>query len=229
MAAARTPFPADWSLGDLLRHLGGISPDRVRLDPPPGRATEKHVIAFDAHEDRLYELIDRVLVEKAPGFAESVAAVQIGASISTFERRRELGIVTGASGPFHFAPGQVRMPDVAFTSWDRLPGRTVPDEAIPDLAPDLAIEVLSAGNTKGEMERKLKDYFSAGVRLVWYIDWRRRTAEVYTAPDQGREFTEGQALDGGDVLPGFRLPLRPVFECLTPPSGRRRNGRKKPS
>ncbi len=77
------------------------------------------------------------------------------------------------------------MPDVAFMSWDRLPGKTVPDEAIPELAPDLAIEVLSAGNTKGEMERKLKDYFFAGVRLVWYIDWRRRTAEVYTSPDQG--------------------------------------------
>ena len=98
--------------------------------------------------------------------------------------------------------------------------------AIPDLAPDLAVEVLSEGNTKQEMERKLKDYFFAGVRLVWYIDVKKRTVEVYTSPDQGVTLTEGQNLDGGDVLPGFRLPLRQLFARLAP-GGRRRNGRQK--
>ena len=65
MSRSRIVFPGDWSLGDLPRHLGGIRPERVRLHPPPGRATERHVTAFDDHEDRLYELIDGVLVEKA--------------------------------------------------------------------------------------------------------------------------------------------------------------------
>ena len=127
-------------------------------------------------------------------------------------------------------PGLVRIPDVAFISWERLPGKVVvPDEAIPDLAPDLAVEVLSEGNTKEEMERKLKDYFFAGVRLVWYIDLKKRTAEVYTSPDQGVTLTEGQTLDGGEVLPGFRLPLRQLFALLAPPTGRKRNSRKNPS
>ena len=67
-------------------------------------------------------------------------------------------------GPFALRLAQVRMPDVAFTSWERLPGKVVPDIAIPDLAPDLAVEVLSDGNTVREMERKLTDYFLAGVR-----------------------------------------------------------------
>ena len=126
-------------------------------------------------------------------------------------------------------PGQVRIPDVAFVSWERLPGKVVPDVAIPDLAPDLAIEVLSEGNTEKEMERKLKDYFFAGVRLVWYIDIKKRTAEVYTSPDQSETVTEEQSLDGGEVLPGFRLPLRKLFARLAPAAGRKRNGRKKPS
>ena len=52
------------------------------------------------------------------------------------------------------------------------------------LAPDLAIEVLSASNTEGEMQRKLHDYFTAGVRLVWYIDPHNASAKSYTAEDQ---------------------------------------------
>ena len=68
----------------------------------------------------------------------------------------------------------VRIPDVSFTNWDRVPGRVVPDAPVPDLAPDLAVEVLSEGNTREEMERKLKEYFHSDVQLVWYIDPRKR-------------------------------------------------------
>ena len=78
----------------------------------------------------------------------------------------------------------MRVPDVCFISWDRFPNRELPAEPIPDLAPDLAIEVLSASNTAGEMQRKLHDYFTAGVRLVWYIDPQTRSAKSYTAEDQ---------------------------------------------
>ena len=66
--------------------------------------------------------------------------------------------------------GLVRIPDVAFTSWERLPGRRVPPEPIPELAPDLAVEVLSQSNTEAEMTRKRGEYFAAGVRLVWLVD-----------------------------------------------------------
>jgi len=65
------------------------------------------------------------------------------------------------------APQQVRMPDAAFVSWERPPGKVVADVAIPDLAADLAVEVLSEGDTEAEMKRKLKDYFFSDVRLVW--------------------------------------------------------------
>jgi Uma2 family endonuclease len=61
------------------------------------------------------------------------------------------------------------------------------------------------------MDRKLREYFSAGVRLVWIVDPRKRTARVYTAVDQSVLIKEGQSLDGGAVLPGFVLPLSELF------------------
>jgi Uma2 family endonuclease len=61
------------------------------------------------------------------------------------------------------------------------------------------------------MERKLRDYFAAGVRLVWYIDPRSRTARAYTSPDKGEELTDQGSLSGGDVLPGFELSLSDLF------------------
>lgn len=109
------------------------------------------------------------------------------------------------------APGLVRIPDVSFVSFERLPERKVPREPIARLVPDLAVEVLSASNTHQEMERKLRDYFTAGVRLVWFVDPPARTVTVFTAPEQSRLLHESDVLDGGEVLPGFTLPLVELF------------------
>jgi len=75
------------------------------------------------------------------------------------------------------------------------------------------VEILSPSNTRKEMARKLGEYFEAGVLLVWVIDPAKRTAEAYTNPDAK---TAVDVLDGGDVLPGFRLPLAKLFEKLAP-------------
>ena len=82
---------------------------------------------------------------------------------------------------------------------------------IPDLVPDLAVEVLSAGNTPGEMARKRQDYFAAGVQVVWEVNPSTRTVEVFTTPDHSTVLHEAQTLDGGMVLPGFTLPLQELF------------------
>jgi Uma2 family endonuclease len=108
-------------------------------------------------------------------------------------------------------PGLVRIPDVSFIVWGRMPPADAPAKPIPDLSPDLAVEVLSESNTRREMERKLQEYFEAGASLVWYIDLRARTVTVYTAPDQSTVLGESATLDGGDLLPGFALPLRELF------------------
>jgi len=210
--AARRTIPAKaLTMADLLEQLGDIDPQRVRMCPPPGQATEQDVIDIHDHEDRLYELVDGVLVEKDMGYVESFLAVWMGHLLQGFLEKHDLGILAGADGAVRLMPRLVRIPDLSFVSWDQLPNREVPEDPIPDLAPDLAVEVLSKGNTSKEMARKLRDYFRAGVRLVWFVDRKKRTVEVYTAPDQCVVLTEGQTLDGGDVLPGFTLPLRTLF------------------
>lgn len=214
MTSVPTPTVAIETLADLLEQLGGISPRRVRFRPAPGTATEKDVLAIHDHEGRLYELVDEVLVEKAMGLRESLLAIALAAILRNFVRPRNLGLITGADGMMRLFPGLVRIPDVAFLSWDRFPNRRVPTEPIPDVAPDLAVEVLSAGNTAREMARKRQEYFAAGVQVVWQVDPNTRTVEVFTAPDQSTVLHEAQTLEGGAVLPGFTLPLQELFSEL---------------
>jgi Uma2 family endonuclease len=207
---------AEGTLADMLASLGDISPERIRMPPPPGTATEKDLLELEARTGRICELVDGVLVEKIMGAPESVLA---GFIIYLFWQHLDaddLGIVLAPDGLLRILGRQVRVPDVSFIRWERFPGRQIPQQQIFPLAPDLAIEILSPGNTKGEMERKLLDYLAAGVRLVWYIDPATRTARAYTAADQFVEVGEDGVLPAGDVLPGFELPLRRVFAKLEP-------------
>src|SRR6266545_6194422 len=204
------------TVADLLEQLGGIDPRRVRLNPPPGKATEDDVIRIHDRTNRLYELVDGVLVEKAMGIAESYLACDLIALLHVFVLQQDLGFLTAPDGTFRIMPGLVRIPDIAFVSWKRLGKRERPTDAIPDLVPDLAIEVLSEGNTPKEMARKLKEYFLAGVVQVWFVDAIRRSVEVFTAPDESSMYTEQDTLEGGDVLPALNLAVRQVF-ALTPP------------
>jgi Uma2 family endonuclease len=199
------------SVADLLEELGGISPSRVRVRPPPGMATEQDVINIHDRENRLFELIEGVLVEKIMGYYEGRSAAVLIFFLETFLTDHNVGITAGADGMMRLSSGLVRIPDVSFISWDRLPGHRVPREPIPQLAPNLAVEVLSEGNTRAEMERKLRDYFAAGAELVWYIDPETRSAQVWTSLDDSVVVEEQGTLEGGTVLPGFRLPLREYF------------------
>ncbi|MBN9518527.1 Uma2 family endonuclease [bacterium] len=203
------PPPRFANLAELLDDLGGVAPDRVCYDPPPGRATKADLIRL--HEVKLYELVDGTLVEKPMGRPESYLAFELGRVLGNFVHAHDLGFVTGADDLIEVRPDIVRGPDVSFTSWLKRPDRTVGSEAIAQEIPDLAVEVLSRSNTPKEIARKLGEYFRGGVRVVWVIDHRRRAADVYTAPGAKVTVAAAGALDGGDVLPGFRLPLAELF------------------
>jgi Uma2 family endonuclease len=212
MAKPHTPRFEPDNIAELLTRLEGIPPERILLRPPPGTATEKDAIEAEERHDRLCELIDGTLVEKPMGWFEAyVGAVLIG-YLREYLKVNKRGIVTGESGRIRTEPGQIRMPDVAFFSWDHFPGRRLPAGATLDMVPDLAVEVLSPSNTKKEMERKRREYFLGGSKLVWEVDPTRRTVRVYTAPDESRLLRERHTLDGGDVLPGFRLSIREWFD-----------------
>jgi Uma2 family endonuclease len=208
MATATTDH--DLTVADLLRRLGGIAASRVRLVPTPGTATEKDVIDVHDRTNRLCELVDGVLVEKVMGFDESVYPLLLARWLLEYLDRHDLGKLLGADGMVRLLPGLVRIPDVAFVSWKRFPKKNRGE--IPSVAPDLVVEVLSKGNTRREMARKLDEYFRAGVRLVWYVDPKRRAVQVFTRRDKFVELKENDVLDGGEVLPGFSLSLRDWFD-----------------
>jgi len=199
------------TVADLLHRLGDIPANRVRCNPVPGTATVEDLVR---EENRGCELVDETLVEKAMGVRESLLAFHLGGLLMPLVREQNLGIITGPDGSYEVLLGLVRLSDVAFVSWDRLPGRRVPDEPIPNVVPDLAVEVLSVSNTIGEMLRKRGEYFRAGVRLVWEIDPRARTVRVYTSEAAFTDLTAADTLDGGAVLPGFTLPLAQLFAEL---------------
>ena len=202
---------SEWTLADVVEHLGGLPLERIRAFPPPGTATEQDVLESKSRFNRICELIDGVLVEKTMGYYESMLAAILIGYFEIHLRQHDEGIVLAPDGTLKILPDQVRVPDVSFIRWERFPGGKLPREPIPAVAPDLAVEVLSPANTPREMQRKLRDYFQSGVRLVWYIDPETRTAEIFAAPDQRTVIDKQGVLDAGDVLPGFQLSLGELF------------------
>jgi Uma2 family endonuclease len=153
-------------------------------------------------------------VEKVTGYWESVLAIELAGLLRQFLKRRRRGTLAGEAGMLRLSPGLVRIPDLSFISRARLAHHRRARAPILPLAPDLAIEVLSEGNTPREMARKVSEYFASGCRLVWLIDPRTRTVAVYTSLAKPVVLTEKQTLTGADVLSGFRLPLRKLFGLL---------------
>jgi Uma2 family endonuclease len=142
---------------------------------------------------------------------ESILALYLGRILDAFVRPENLGIVLGTDGTIQIQLKLVRIPDVAFVAWDRFPNRCIPAEAAPLVVPNLAAEVLSKSNTRKEMAIKRVEYFHAGVELVWEIDPKKRTVAVYTSPTEFAMLDEDETLEGGAVLPGFKLRLQELF------------------
>jgi Uma2 family endonuclease len=202
------------TLADWLLRLGDIPPHRIRMKPLPGQATEKDLLRIQAREDRICELVDGVLVEKPLGFLAARLAAILLNYLEVFCTQHDLGVILTPDAFIRLGRKLVRAPDVAFYSWRHFPNKKMPTTPIPTLVPELAVEVLSDSNTVQEMRRKRREYFAAGVQVVWLIDPDTRTAQVFTAPDRGIILDESQSLDGGSVLPGFTLALKDLFASL---------------
>src|SRR5262245_53933387 len=113
LSAAAKPTTLD----ELVERLGGVPLSRILVQPPLGSATEADLVEAQLRHDRLYELVDGVLVEKGIGYRESVLAVFLARILLNFVERENLGLVSGADGMIRLFPGLVRIPDVAFASW----------------------------------------------------------------------------------------------------------------
>lgn len=202
------------TLADLLERIGDVPLDRIRMQPPPGIATPADALRVTESE-RPCELVDGVLVEKAMGHQESRLAMLIGHLLLGYLEKHDHGIVAGADGTTQFDEDLVRIPDVSFIPYENIPPGADPATPMPDWVPALAIEVISRGNTKREIERKLRDYFAAGVQLVWCFYPQSQTVCVFTSADQSVTFDTDGVLDGGRVLPGFTLSIRSLFDRVS--------------
>jgi Uma2 family endonuclease len=209
------------TLADVQDRVGHVPLERILLTPPPGTATEQDLLDGSITGDRGVELVDGILLEKAMGFREDYIGTWLIQLIGSYVLEHNLGAVGGAQGSIRFRVGLVRMPDVSFIRWDSVDDPDEieePDGAFLEYPPDLAVEVLSPGNTPKEMAIKLDEYAKAGVKLVWYVDPERKEVDVYPKGKTKAKKTVGVngILDGGAVLPGFTLPVAKIFEKRAP-------------
>lgn len=231
MAATATTKPRYATIDDVMARVGYVPLARVRMFPTPGTATANDLLDPAIVGDRGCELVDGILVEKDVGARAEYLGFWLGHLIGRFVYAHDLGAMFGAQGPFRFNLNLVRMPDVAFVRWDSVddpPQLEDPDGAFIECPPDLAVEVLSPGNTPREMAIKLDEYARAGVKLVWYVDPERREVDVYPkGRAKGKKTAgEGGTLDGGKVLPGFALPVADIFKSRAPAKKPGRRGRR---
>jgi Uma2 family endonuclease len=164
--------------------------------------------------DRKFELVNGVIVEEmSPGFEHGKCSLRIGSPMMIFVDANDLGSV--AVEVDHYLPPDkfnTRRPDVEFISKERL-DLFDPTQYVP-LMPDLAVEVKSPSNTPEELRQKAAYYLQNGSRMVWLVFPEEQIVVVYTLENPaGEKFSKADTLDGGTVLPGFKLPLKDIFRA----------------
>ena len=196
-----------------LSDLGNVPASRIVADPPPGTATINDAVRIRDTDGRICEVVDSTLVEKVMGWQESLLAGFIIHWLHSFLEEKNLGVVTGADGMTRLFGDTVRGPDVAYISWDRLPNRSLPTDPIPSIVPNFVVEVLSIGNTYSEMSRKRREYFHAGVELLWMVHPRERSVTIYRTAQDAEVVYEGR-VTGEQVLPGWFIDCEQLFSKL---------------
>jgi Uma2 family endonuclease len=160
-----------------------------------------------------YDLVKGELRKISPAGGEhGIIIGRLTGALAHYVEENDLGEVFGAETGFKLAsnPDTVIGPDVAFIINEKIPPTGIPI-AYWQGAPDLAVEVVSPGNTRREMEEKIEEYLAAGVRLVWVIYPKRRTVVVHRANTEPIMLAESDTLDGQDVLPGFQYSVARLF------------------
>jgi Uma2 family endonuclease len=157
-------------------------------------------------DGRKYELVDGKIRVSPAGMRHGQVIVRLTLRIAQFVQERGLGHVFESSTGFRLPGGNVRSPDVSFVRTGRFENERPPDD-FADLAPDLAVEVLSPGDTPRHMLDKVGEYLQSGVALVWVIDPQRERGAVYRSLTDVRELRREGFFDGEDVVPGFSVEL----------------------
>jgi Uma2 family endonuclease len=169
---------------------------------------------MDADAAKFYEVVDGQIVENPPmGARESILASFLSTLIGPVVSSNGLGRVAIETLFLLDSTRKLkRRPDLAFVSIKRWSlKRVVPDTESWGVVPDLAVEVISKSNSANAVASKIEEYFQAGVRLVWVIYPATNKIYVYDSPTRVRILEIGDELDGGEVIPGFSVPLSTLF------------------
>lgn len=165
--------------------------------------TAEELLAHRLPDKRTELVRGRLVVREPAGYEHGRVASELLLRIATHVRTHRLGVVLAAETGFTLQrrPDTVRAPDVAFISATRAPAPGT--RGFPELAPDLAVEVRSPGDTAAEVAEKVADWLAAGTGQVWVVDPLARTVGVHAAGAAPRLLGADDTLDGGHVLPGF--------------------------
>jgi Uma2 family endonuclease len=192
-----------------------LSPNLVPAIVAPKIWTDEEFMALpdDGHH---YEIINGELIDMGNsgalhGYVCSTLMILLGGYV----RQHNLGAMLDSSTAFKMKNGNKRSPDIAFFAKERLQGIAVLTSGYLEGAPDLAVEVLSPGNTVEEMDDKLTEYFENGSRLVWVINPTQHYVLVYRSAQEPDRLLKGKdSLDGEEVIPGFTLAIADLFQKL---------------
>jgi hypothetical protein len=196
---------------DLLKSLGGIPPQRVRMKPLLGTATEQDVLhARRSPENRLCELVDGMLVEIPFDLRARALGGSLASKLCGTDEAPQRGRVLGPAF-IRLRPGLVRVPWVSFYTRGRFSKGPRSEVGIVSIVPDVVIDVFRPGNTEAELRRKRREYFAAGVRKAWLIRPESKSAEVFASPTKRTIVPSSGILVDDDVVPGFRLPMKTLF------------------
>ena len=159
-----------------------------------------------------YEVVrGELVVSPGAGVPHERLIVRLAVRLGTHVEAQRLGDVLGSSALYALPTGNKRSPDLSFVRSGRLDAPGI-SQVFPQLAPDLAVEVVSPSDSPQRVLEKVGEYLEAGVRLVWVIDRQARRAVVHRALSSAQEISADGMLDGEDVLPGFRCSLADLFE-----------------
>lgn len=165
-------------------------------------------VALPENRDRNFEFIAGEIVEVVSNNESSEAAADLMIYVGSYVKANNLGRMTGSDGGY-VINGEDYIPDAAFMSFKRQPVR--PNKvAYNPVAPDLAIEVLSPGNSAKDIATKIVNYMAAGT-VLWLVDLETETIDVWIPSQPVKRLRIGDILEGGDVLPGFTLPVSELF------------------
>ncbi|HEV2860456.1 MAG TPA: Uma2 family endonuclease [Pyrinomonadaceae bacterium] len=160
-----------------------------------------------------YELVKGELRKMSPAGGEHGAVIiNITLPLAQHVKAKNLGVCFGAETGFKIAsdPDTVRAPDLSFVSRERIPKSGITKKFWPG-APDLAVEVLSPGDTVYEVEEKVGEWLTAGTKAVWVLNPKLRGVSVHRSMTDVTRLSESDELDGGDVVPGFRCKVGDFF------------------